>query len=44
MFSQKVLYRQARFDLSVFPAGMYYYSFWDAGVMLGQGTIIKASD
>ena len=44
VLSQKVLYRQARFDLSAIPAGMYYYSFWDAGVQLAQGRVLKLAE
>ncbi|PHI18144.1 hypothetical protein CEQ90_19465 [Lewinellaceae bacterium SD302] len=40
VFSQRVLYRQARFDLSRLAAGVYYYGFRDGGRLLDQGKVV----
>ncbi|MEM8584169.1 MAG: PKD domain-containing protein [Bacteroidota bacterium] len=40
VFSEQVLYRQARFDLGGLVAGIYYYSFWDEGRKIGQGKVV----
>lgn len=41
VFSQQVLYSQARMQLAPLPAGIYFYEFWDGGVKLGQGKVVK---
>lgn len=41
VFSERVLYRQARMQLANLPTGIYSYEFWDSGIRLGQGKVIK---
>lgn len=41
VFSQQVLYHQAQLKLTTLPSGIYFYEFWDSGVRLGQGKIMK---
>ncbi|WP_367390381.1 PKD domain-containing protein [Lewinella sp. LCG006] len=41
VLSQQVLYSQARMQLALLPAGIYFYEFWDGGVKLGQGKVVK---
>lgn len=41
VFSEQVLYSQARMQLAPLPAGTYFYEFWDGALRLGQGRIIK---
>jgi PKD repeat protein len=42
VFSEQVLYRQARFDLRHLVPGVYYYEFWDGGKLLGRGKVVRA--
>ncbi|WP_273446209.1 PKD domain-containing protein [Neolewinella agarilytica] len=41
VFTQQVLYRQARFNLSHLKAGVYFYSFWDQGREIGRGKVVR---
>lgn len=43
VFSQQVLYRQARFNLGHLVPGVYYYSFWDQGRQIGRGKVVRGS-
>lgn len=40
VFTEQVLYRQARIDLSGLPPSTYYYSFWDLGQKINQGKVV----
>lgn len=42
VFSERMLYGQARFDLSGLPEGVYHYGFWDGGRRQGSGTVVVA--
>lgn len=42
VFSKRILYRQAQFDLSRLSEGIYHYSFWDGGMQLSKGKLVKS--
>lgn len=41
VFSKQVLHRQTRMQFAKLPAGVYFYEFWDDGMKLGQGKVLK---
>jgi hypothetical protein len=43
VISERVLSRQAQFDLSTLPSGAYHYIFNDGGFQLGSGKIVCAN-